>query len=331
MPTPTAQPAATGPGRATLVAFLLVVMLGGVNAIAVRQSVLELPPLWAAALRFLVAGGLLLAFVIATRRRLPTGRALVGAVAYGTLGFTIAFGFISTGLRDVPAGPGSVLLALVPLLTFGLAILHRQERFHAQGLVGAVIALAGVAVVFGDQLGQNVPIGSLLLIVIGTVGIAESGVIMKGIPRADPFATNGVAMLAGGALLLVGSLVAGEPLAAPQETATWLAVGYLATVGSIALFGLYLYALQRWTASAVSYVTLLMPVVTISLATFATGERFSLAYIAGGGIVVIGVYVGAFLRIRPHRTSASSAPECLPVDACAEAGSAPSRPAPEAA
>jgi len=32
------------------------------------------------------------------------------------------------------------------------------------------------------------------------------------------------------------------------------------------------------------------------------------------------VYVGAFLKIRPSRTSATSAPECLPIDACAESG-----------
>jgi len=310
-----------GPGRATILAFAGVVLIGGMNAVAVRQSVLELAPLWAAALRFGVAGLILIAFVLGTRRPIPRGRGLWGAALYGAIGFAGAFGFISTGLQDVGAGPGSVLLAVVPLLTFGLAILQGQERFHVQGLAGALIALVGIAVVFADQMNQDVPLLALALILIGTACIAEAGVVLKWVPRGDPFATNAVAMLSAAGLLLVGSLVSGEPLAAPT-------VVHLATLGSVVMFGLYLFALSRWTASAVSYVTLLMPVVAITVATLATGERFSISYIVGGVVVGAGVYIGAFLRIRPHRTSATSLPECLPIDACAEPAASGAGPAP---
>ena len=41
----------------------------------------------------------------------------------------------------VVLAPLMVLVALTPLFTFGLAIVHRQEQFHVQGLVGAVIAI----------------------------------------------------------------------------------------------------------------------------------------------------------------------------------------------
>jgi drug/metabolite transporter (DMT)-like permease len=311
-------PRTTRPDRAAIAAFVGVVLFGGANGIAVRATVHELAPFWGAAIRFLAAGVILVAIVLATRRAFPRGRSLIGAVLYGTIGFAGSFGFIYSGLRDASAGTLGVLLALTPLFTFGLAIVHRQERFHPQGLLGAVIALAGVAFIFADQVGANVPIGSMVLILFGVACIAESGVVIKWIPRSDPFGTNAVAMLSGAVLLLTFSLVAGEPKRLPNEPATWAAIGYLVLFGSVALFSLFVFALQRWTASAVSYTTLLMPIVTVSLATRLTGERISPSFAVGGAVILAGVYAGAFLKIRPWRSSASSSPECLPIDACAE-------------
>lgn len=307
------------PGGATVIAFAGVVLFGGANAIAVRQTVLELAPFWSGALRFLAAGLILTAIVLATRRRFPRGRSLIGAMVYGTVGFAGFFGFLYPGLREAPAGTAGVLLALTPLFTFGLAIVHRQERFQVQGLLGALIALAGVGVIFAEQVSAHVPIGSLALIVAGVLCVAESGVIVKLIPRSDPFATNAVAMLTGAVLLFGLSFVTNESKIVPALAVTWIALGYLVVLGSVALFSLFVFALQRWRASAVSYTTLLMPLVTLSLASLLTGEPVSPWFAVGGAVMLLGVYFGAFLKIRPQRSSATSAPECLPIDACAEA------------
>jgi drug/metabolite transporter (DMT)-like permease len=313
----------TGPTRAladrkVIAAFLGVVLFGGLNAIAVKATVGELAPFWGAAVRFVSAGAIMGGLVILARRAFPKGRSLTGAMLYGAVGFSASYGLIYTGLRETPAGTVMVLIALTPLFTFGLAIVQGQERFRVQGLVGALVALAGVAVVFADQVSADVPIASLGFVVLGTVCIAETGVIIKWIPRSDPFGTNAVAMLTGGAILLVASRVASEEWAVPTQTATWAAIGYLVALGSVLMFALYVFALERWTASAVSYVTLLMPLVTVSVAAAVIAERVSPALLVGATIVLVGVYLGAFLRI-PRRTSASSLPECLPIDACADA------------
>ncbi|MDH4334455.1 MAG: DMT family transporter, partial [Chloroflexota bacterium] len=114
------------------------------------------------------------------------------------------------------------------------------------------------------------------------------------------------------------SLVAGESWVLPAEAETWAAVGYLVVFGSVAMFALFVFTMQRWTASAVSYVTLLMPLVTVALAAVLTDEQITPSFVVGGAVILGGVYVGAFLKGRPGRTSASSLPECLPIDACAE-------------
>ena len=305
-----------GIDRITLLAFAGIVLFGGANAIAVKQTVQEVAPFWGATIRFAAAGLIMAAVALGTRRPLPRGRSLVGAALYGAIGFGASYGFLYPALREAPAGTASVVISLTPLLTFGLAIAHRQETFHPQGLLGGLIALAGVAVVFADQLNANVPIASLVLLILGTLAMAETGVIVKWIPRSDPFSTNAVAMLTGAAILLVLSLLVAEPRVLPAQGATWIAVGYLVIFGSVVMFGLYVFTLERWTASAVSYMTLLLPLVTVPLAAALFDERITTSFLVGGAVILLGVYVGAFLRIRPLRSSASSLPECLPIDAC---------------
>jgi len=312
-------PIAGRPDRATLLAFLALVLIGGANAIAVKQTVAELAPFWGAAMRFAAAGLLMLLIAVATRRTLPRGRGLWGAALYGVISFAASNAMAYVALRDVPAGTAMVLIALTPLFTFGLAIAQGQERFHVQGLLGALIALVGIGLVFVDQLSADVPLFSLLLILLAAVGVAESGVIVKWIPRSDPFGTNAVAMLTGTLLLFILSLAAGEPWVLPTQAATWAAVTYVVVLGSVALFALYVFTLQRWTASAVSYITLLMPLVTVTLGAILLGERITPSFVLGGAVILGGVYVGAFLKIRPMRSSATSLPECLPIDASQEA------------
>jgi len=131
------------------------------------------------------------------------------------------------------------------------------------------------------------------LVVIGTICVAEAGVILKWIPRSDPFGTNAVAMLTGAAILGAVSFFSQEAHPLPAETSTWLAIGYLVVFGSVVMFSLYLFTLKRWTASAVSYSTLLFPFVGVTVATLLTGERFTPAFALGGLVVLVGVYVGA--------------------------------------
>src|SRR5918995_7070638 len=136
----------SGPDRATLAAFVTFVTLAGGNVIAVRSvscEGCELDPFWAAASRFLLAALILAAIALALHAGLPRGRALFGAVLYGVLGFGAAFAFAYWGLQRVSAGLGAVFLATVPLLTLGFALLHRQERFRWDGLIGGGVARAG--------------------------------------------------------------------------------------------------------------------------------------------------------------------------------------------
>jgi drug/metabolite transporter (DMT)-like permease len=283
------------PDRLTLAVFLLSVLLGGANGVAVRFSNMELPPFWGAFLRFACASMLLFGVVLLRRSPMPSGRALVGVLLYGLLGFGGGYAFIYWGLVAVPAGLGQVVLALVPLLTFFLALAHRQETFRWRGLLGGVLAVLGISIAYSAQVRADVPLLSLLAVAASAACTAEAAVIIKKFPRSDALVTNAIAMGVGALLLLCLSFGVGERWFLPAKTATWAAVVYLVIVGSIAVFTLYLFVLRRWTASATTYAFVLIPFVTVLVSAWLTGEAITPALLVGGALVLVGVWIGAIM------------------------------------
>ncbi len=235
--------------RVTLVAFVLGAVLAGGNAVGIRFSNRELDPLWGAALRFSLAAILLLGLMAALRLALPRGRALAGALGFGLLQFGATFALAYYALVELHAGFGQILLALVPLLTLLLATAQGQERFRVSALGGAMLALGGVVLMSRAPLRESVPILSLVAALASALCFAQAAVLVRRLPPVHPVAMNAIGMTAGAAALLAGSVVAGESLARPDRAATWSAVLYLVTFGSVGVFLLYLFVLRRWAAS----------------------------------------------------------------------------------
>jgi O-acetylserine/cysteine efflux transporter len=287
------------PDPFTLAAFASTVVIGGANSIAVRIQLRELTPFWGAAFRFAIASVVVAVVVLALRRPMPTRDNLVGIVIFGLLNFGLTYVFLYTGLRSAPAGTASVITALVPLLTVTLAVVHRIERFRPADLVGSLIAAAGIAIVFSNQVSLNVPIPALVELVGAAACLAENGVLVKRFPPGDPIAAMAIAIPIGATSLAVLSVLSGEPWVVPSHPETWLSLGYLVVFGSIVGFSLMLYVLARWTASANSYGFLLSPLVTVALGSVILGETVQPAFVLGGALVLAGVYVAAILRSRP--------------------------------
>ena len=282
--------------RPVLIAFVAFVVLAGSNAAAVKAVLGEMPPFWSAGLRFVMAGAVLLALMVMQRRPAPRGDQLLGTVLFGLFGFALAYFFLYQAIGDAGSGTTMTVLAIVPLLTVLLSVVHGIERPRRLGVVGALIAAAGIVIVAAHQLSLNVPILAIGLLLIAGICQAESVVIVKRLPPGDPVAANAVGMLLGGTLLLAVSLVAQEPMTLPTQADTLLGMAYLIGPGSIGVFMLALYVLARWTASATSYAFLLFPLVAIVLGAVLFSEPVQPSFLLGGAIVLAGVYVGAIYR-----------------------------------
>lgn len=292
--------------RRILLAFAAVVILAGSNIVAVRFSNRELDPFWGAGSRFLGASVILWGLVARGRHRLPEGRALGGALVYGVLSFLIAYAFFYWGSQEVPAGLGGTIMASVPLLTVTLAAAHRLERLRLRSVLGATIALSGIAVMSSSALSGDVSLLSLLAVVVAAAAAAESGIVLKLLPSAHPVVTNAIGMSVGAILLLLLSLLAGESWEGPTSPSVWGALIYLA-IASPFLFMLIVYVIRRWTATGASYQFVLFPIVSVIGGALLLGEDITSSLLLGAPLVLLGVYVGAL--------SGSTTPQDLPDEA----------------
>ena len=278
--------------RKILLAFAGVVLLAGSNIVAVRFSNRELDPFWGAGIRFLGASLILWALVVAGRHPLPRGRALGGASVYGILSFLVAYAFFYWGSQEVPAGLGGTIMASVPLLTVLLAAGHRLERLRLRGVLGAVVALVGIAVMSSGALAGDVSLVSVLAVVVAAAAAAESGIVLKLLVSAHPVVTNAIGMSVGAVLLLVLSSIVAESWDAPESPSVWGAVVYLA-IASPFLFMLIVYVIQRWTATGASYQFVLFPIVSVIGGALLLNEEVTFSLLLGAPLVLAGVYIGA--------------------------------------
>jgi drug/metabolite transporter (DMT)-like permease len=286
--------------RRILLAFAAVVLLAGSNIVAVRFSNRELDPFWGAGIRFLVASLILWTFVATGRHPLPRGRPLGGALVYGVLSFLIAYAFFYWGSQEVPAGLGGTIMASVPLLTVLLASAHRLEPLRLRGVIGAAIALAGIAIMSSGALAGEASVVSVLAVVVAAAAAAESGIVLKLLSSAHPVVTNAIGMSVGAVLLLLLSLLVGESWHAPTSPSVWTAVIYLA-VASPFLFMLIVYVIKRWTATGASYQFVLFPIVSVIGGALLLGEDVTSSLLFGAPLVLGGVYIGALSGATPVR------------------------------
>lgn len=286
------------PTPATLIAFALVATIGGSNFVAVRLSNRELEPFYGAAIRFAAAALLLFVLVAVTKTPMPRGGGLVGSLIFGVMNFFAAYAFVYWGLQRVPAALAGVVFATVPLMTLILAVLQRVERFRWRAVLGAAVAVAGVVVMAGSPGNAGVPLLYFLAVVVSGVGAAEAAVVIKRFPPVHPFAMNAVAMATGAPILFVLSALTGERWVIPEEATTWYTLAFLIPLGSVALFILYVFVVQRWTASAASYQFVLFPVVAAIVGSIVADEPLDATVAIGGVLVIAGTYIGALAQTR---------------------------------
>jgi drug/metabolite transporter (DMT)-like permease len=287
---------AAAPDLLTVGAFILVAVLAGANFVAIRLTLRDLAPFWGAAVRFLPASAILLIACFLRRIPMPRGKSLVGALLFGLLNFAGFFAFAYWGLQRVQAGSAALATSTVPLLTLLLAWLQRLEKLTIRGLAGGSLAVLGILIIQGGQKAGGIPAASFLAFIAAAACAAESLVLLKRFRLTDPLSTNAVAMGVGGVVLLLLSFLAREPRSLPRAIESWASLAYLIPFGTLLLFAAQVYIVRRWSASAASYVFVLIPFVATALGVLLAAERLSASLLIGGPLILVGVLIGTLLR-----------------------------------
>ncbi len=297
----------TLPARNVLVAFALFILTGGGASVAIRITYAELPPFWAAASRFALAALAFWGLAYFRKLSIPKGRALLGALIFGTLTVGLAFVLIAWGLVATPASLYQILMATVPLLTLFLSAVHGVEQVTVRGVLGSLLAIAGIAVSVGGSSAANISWPHIAGILVAAAFIAEGGVLIKKFPPNPPIMTNAIGMTTGAIILGAVSLITGESWTIPLQANTWIAFIYLVIFVTLVAFLLYMFVLGNWTASGTSYGFVLIPLVTIVVASSVAGEVITANFLLGAVLVLSGVLIGALI---PEKANPAPVDEC---------------------
>lgn len=289
----------------TYVKLIAAMAMWGGTWIAGRVIAQELSaPLAVAALRFVLSGLAVGAFMLLSEGRLPfpeSGRdwGLIWALGFfGIFLYGLCFFF---GLQRIPAGRGALVVALNPAVIVMTAWLIGKERMTTRKAIGSLIALAGCLTVIGN--------GDPLALFQGTVGLGEwliVGCVMswtaytfigwQASGRFSPLATTFYASLSGAILLGLAALVQGDIDPAAWSWRVWTGMGFLAIFGTAIAYTWFTDAVHRLGAGHASIFINLVPVFAVLQAAVLLDERLGLAVLAGGALVIAGVWLTSYQK-----------------------------------
>ncbi|MGE0970000.1 drug/metabolite exporter YedA [Klebsiella sp. WOUb02] len=269
-------------------ALFALYIIWGSTYFAIAIGVASWPPLMMAGIRFLSAGGLLIAYLLATGHRIPARRPLLNAALIGILLLAVGNGFVTLAEHQhVPSGIAAVMVATVPLFTlcfsrfFGIATRKIEWLGIAIGLAGIILLNSG-----GNLSGN--PWGALLIL-IGSMSWAFGSVYGSRIELPTGMMAGAIEMLAAGIVLLLASALTGEKLTQMPSWSGILAVAYLAIFGSLIAINAYMYLIRNVTPAVATSYAYVNPVVAVLLGTGFAGESLSLTEWTALGIIIFAV------------------------------------------
>jgi drug/metabolite transporter (DMT)-like permease len=289
--------AARGPSSARIWTGLVTVyFFWGTTYLAIDRSNQTIPPLVGPAIRFLVAGGVLMALSRARGGwRRPQRREWMGAAAVGVLLLFGGNALVATAEDlGVPTGIVALIIALVPLW---IALIDRVVlRSAAMGwrvAVGLAGGFLGAAfLVSGQVQGEVRPLG-LAVAVIASLSWASGSLVSREVALPpDALQASGMQQLIGGAVILVGSAVSGQLSGFDISAVTagsWFALLYLILIGSLLTFSTYLWLLRTARTSLVSTYAYVNPVVAVTLGVVVLDETLTARTLVAAGVILLAV------------------------------------------
>ena len=267
----------------------------GSTYLAIKFAIAGLPPFSMMASRFLVAGGLLLAYTRAVGAPWPRAIEWRNAAIVGTL--MLGCGMGGTAYAELSVGSGLVVafIAVTPLLMV-VASLPFGVRPGRGEVIGILVGLGGVLMLVQGAgfRGSTSGLGCMVVACSGwTAGSVLSQRTFRLAPGAAGFASE---MLCGGAALLVVAALAGERLPASVPPGAWVAWAYLVVFGSLVAFNAYMILLARASPGLATSYTYVNPVIALLLGVTLGGEHVTPWEWWSAGVVLAGVVLLIFSR-----------------------------------
>ena len=275
--------------------FALLILIWGTTWAAIRIGLQGVPPFTGVAVRFAIAGVVLLALALAAGVRLgraPHEKALW--LANGVLSFCLSYSIVYWSEQYIPSGLAAVLFATNPLFVAALAhFLLADERLAPGAVAGLLLGFAGVAVIFSDDLallgGEQVRHAALVMLVSPLVSAIATVAVKRWGTGVHPLSVSAVPMLFTGVVIGGVALLfeRGRPVVFDGRSVG--AILYLAVLGSAVTFTVYYWLLARVTATRLALISYVIPVVALAVGAVLFAEPLRARILAGSALILVGV------------------------------------------
>jgi drug/metabolite transporter (DMT)-like permease len=296
------------PSRLALAsAFAIIYLIWGSTFLAILFAIETLPPFLMAGARFLVAGSLVYAWArMVNGTPAPSRREWRAAVVVGALLLLGGNGLLVWSEQRIPSGVAALLVGTVPCFMALIDWLRPagvRPSWHVVG--GLLLGLLGLVWLVGpDTLmgGGRADFIGAAVVVLGSFSWALGSIYSRhaGTP-VSPFLSTAMQMLAGGAALLLLSVLLGEPWLFDARTVSLrslMGLLYLIVFGSIVAFSAYIWLLRVSTPARVSTYAYVNPVVAVLLGWALAGEALTARMLIAAAVIVSGV---ALITLAPKR------------------------------
>ncbi len=246
-------------------------------------------PLLLAALRFMLAGILMVIVVMIFKRPHPTlKREWLKLCIIGAFQTAGVMGCIFLSLRTITASESSILTFTNPLLVVIFATIFTKVRYRFYQWIGVVLGLIGVIITMGAQVELKI---GLLFGLLSAVFWAIATLLVKTWGMFfDTWVLSAYQMLFGGLLLLLGSVVLEQPyfIVNPQSLLILL---WLSIFSSIIQFAGWYYLLQNSDPGKTSAYLFLAPFFGVLTGWVVLDETLHESLVVGGLFIISGIYL----------------------------------------
>jgi drug/metabolite transporter (DMT)-like permease len=275
-----------------------------------------MPPFWMAGVRFLIAGLVMAVWARTAEHDFPRTAATWGwAILSGWLILGIAVGLMFWAEQHIDSGLAALLASLAPLfMAFWGSVGSEGDRL-SMGLVGGLLlGIVGVAILVDPQWavsqGSTPLLAVAAIVVVGAQAWTGGSVLAKRkLKHVSPLATAAVHSLTAGIFLLLFDLVIRGGRIPDAAVESWISLAYLTIFGSIVAYSAYVYLVTHMAPAKAGTYGYLNPIIAVLLGWLILGEQITWRIMAGGGVILSGLFVVRRVQLVPRRAPQPPDPE----------------------
>jgi len=284
-----------------IVAFATIFIVWGSTYFFILIALKGFPPMMLGALRFIIAGAIMLGWCLARGEKLFILNDIKHAAISGLLMLFIGTGVVIWVEQYLASALVAILVSANPLWFVLMDKSGWKENLTNKSTVtGVIFGFIGIVLLFKEKInsafsGSNnyIEIGSMVLLMIGSLSWTAGSLYSKCRTTSGSNTVNVAWQItAAGIPFIPLSFLFGEPQRMQWQTISadvWFSLFYLVVFGSIAAYTAYVWLLQVRPATQVSTHAYVNPVVAVLLGVFFASENISFLQITGLVVILVSV------------------------------------------